>query len=320
MRVDSYKKLLNIGGPSAMESGAARQGFSLFGGWRRLGALLVFCAVSASTAGAAPVGMVTDLTGKVWVSHGAEGSARQPLTILSYVSAGMLIEVDKGASVSVTLYIPPDEYAFVGPAKFRADPQGLSKLEGKAPVILRLGELAAETTSQAIHQGSRRTLAVARLRNTIFAPFIVGLSPDKTAVRSTSPRFTWNALPGIESYRVALHAGDGTSLLEESVSDTEWSLPPGYGLTPDRSYAWSVEATPTEGRTLRGQARFSVLEAAVAARLEAEAPKRGASFADRLRHALTLEALGLSEESRALWRDLARERPGEPAVQERAQP
>jgi CelD/BcsL family acetyltransferase involved in cellulose biosynthesis len=58
----------------------------------------------------------------------------------------------------------------------------------------------------------------------------------------------------------------------------------------------------------------------VAARLEAEAPKRGASFADRLRHALTLEALGLSEESRALWRDLARERPGEPAVQERAQP
>ena len=109
-------------------------------------------------------------------------------------------------------------------------------------------------------------------------------------------------------------------MLDEAVSGGEWRLPAGYTLPPGRSYAWAVEATTPDGKTLRGQARFSILDADVAARLQAEAPKSGASFAYRLRHALTLEALGLNEESRVLWRDLAHERPGEPAVQERAQP
>ena len=279
-----------------------------------LGALPVYAV------GQTPLGMVTDLTGKVWVSSSSDASSRQALTILSYVDVGMLIEVDKGASVSVTLYSPPEEYVFAGPAKFRVEPQGLSKVEGKPPSIQHLGELAAETTSQALNQGSRRTLAVARMRGTAFAPFIVGLSPDKTAVRSTAPRFVWNAQPGIDRYRVTLNAGDGSSLLEEWVSSAEWRLPSAYALTPGKNYAWAVEAVPAAGKTLRGQARFSILEADVVARLEAETPKSGASFAYRLRHALTLETLGLSEESRALWSELARERPGEPAVQERAQP
>ncbi len=269
--------------------------------------------------GAAPVGMVTDLTGKVWASA-ADGTNRQPLSILNYIAPGMLIEVEPGAGVSVTLYNPPDEYVFAGPARFRVEPLGLSKIEGKAPLVQRLGVLTAETTTQAINQGSRRTLAVARLRNNVFAPFIVGLSPDKTAIRTSAPRFVWNALPGIERYRLILSAGDGSALLDEWVAGAEWSLPLGTTLAPGKSYAWAVEATPSEGRTLRGQARFNILEADVAARLAAETPKNDAPFAARLRHALTLEALGLNEESRALWRELARERPGEPAIQDRAQP
>ncbi len=287
---------------------------------RRLILAAAFGLVPAALVWGAPIGMVTDLTGKVWFTSSADSGSRQPLTILSYVSAGVTIDVDKGASVSVTLYNPPDEYVFAGPAKFRVEDQGLSKVEGKAPAIQRLGDLAAETTTQAINQGSRRTLAVARLRNSAFAPFIVGLSPDKTAVRSTSPRFLWTAMPGIDRYRVILSAGDGSGLLDEWVPGAEWRLPSGYTLPPGRSYAWAVEASTPEGKTLRGQARFSILDAEVVSRLEAEAPKAGASFAYRLRHALTLEALGLNDESRTLWRDLARERPGEPAVQERAQP
>ncbi|MBI4741900.1 MAG: hypothetical protein HY777_10220 [Betaproteobacteria bacterium] len=283
-------------------------------------AFAALCVLPAVAASAAPVGMVTDLVGKVWASGGAEASGRQALTILSYVSAGTVIEVEKAAGVSVTLYSPPDEYVFAGPAKFRVESGGLSKIEGKAPTVQRLGELAAETTTQAINQGSRRTLAVARLRNTAFAPYIAGLSPDKTAIRTASPRFVWNGVPGIERYHVALNAGDGSALLDEWVAGAEWKLPSGYALAPGKNYSWTVEATPSEGKTARGQARFSILEADVAARLEAESPKGGASFAYRLRHALTLEALGLNEESRALWRELAHERPGEAAVQERALP
>jgi hypothetical protein len=320
MHVHLINEFLNMAPLRAAEAGAVRRGPSFIGWAKRIIALLLLGVAPVIAAGTAPVGMVTDLTGKVWVSNPSEGTTRHSLSILNYVDAGMSIEVEQGASVSVTLYNPPDEYVFAGPAKFRVDNKGLSKLEGKAPVVLRLGDLAAETTTQAINQGSRRTLAVARLRNNVFAPFIVGLSPDKTAVRSTSPRFTWSALPGIDTYRVMLNAGDGSGLLDEAVSGGEWRLPSGYTLPPGRSYAWAVEVTTPEGKTLRGQARFSILDADAAARLEAEAPKSGASFAYRLRHALTLEALGLNEESRVLWRDLARERPGEPAVQERAQP
>lgn len=304
--------------------GTVRLRGGLFRSLRKLLAAVLLCALPVFAAPPVQVGMVTDLVGKVWASGGAEGSGRQALTILSYVSSGTVIEVEKAGSVSVTLYNPPDEYVFAGPAKFRVEANGLSKIEGRPPVVQHLGTLAAETTTQAINQGSRRTLAVARLRNTTFAPYIVGLSPDKTAVRLTSPKFVWNGVPGVERYHVTLNAGDGSALLDEwvtaGVAVPEWTLPAGYKLPPGRSYAWTVEATPSEGKTVRGQARFSILDADVAARLEAESPKNDASFAYRLRHALTLEALGLNEESRNLWRELARERPGEVAVQERAQP
>lgn len=277
-------------------------------------ALLLF---GAAPALAAAVGMVTDLTGKAWR---VEAAARQPLAILAYLEPGAVIEVEKGGSVSITLYSPAEEQVFAGPAKLRIEKQGISKLSGAAPAVQRLGALAAEATTRDMAQGGRRTQAAVRMRAMTIGTSIVGLAPDKTALRSTAPRFSWTAVPDVASYRLTLTSGEGIPVLEETVAGTVWNLPADKGLAPGKDYNWMVEATLADGAKLSGKARFNILDAKTATRLAAESPKAGAAFAQRLRHAITLEAAGLEADARELWRELARERPDEPAVRQRAQP
>lgn len=266
---------------------------------------------------AAAVGMVTDLTGKVWT---VEGAVRQPLAILAYLEPGTVIEVDKGASVSITFYSPAEEQVFSGAARFRIEKQGIARISGAAPAVQRLGALAAEATSREMSQSGRKTQAAVRMRSLAGSASILGMSPDKTAVRPSPPRFSWTALPDIGKYRLTVVAGDGTPFLEETVSAAEWRLPADKPLAPGKDYTWSVEAILADGAKVAGKACFSVIDADVAARLDAESPKGGASFAQRLRHAIALEGAGLNEDARILWRELASERPTEPAVQKRAQP
>ena len=284
---------------------------------RQLAGAAALWLLAVTPALAAAVGMVTDLTGKVWT---VEGAVRQPLAILAYLEAGTVIEVDKGASVSITFYSPAEEQVFSGAAKLRIEKQGITRISGAAPTVQRVGALAAEATSREMSQGGRRTQAAVRMRSLAAGASILGMSPDKTAVRSSAPRFSWGALPDIGKYRLTVTAGDGTPFLEESVSAAEWRLPADKLLAPGKDYIWSVEASLADGAKVTGKARFSVVDADVAARLDAESPKAGASFAQRLRHAIALEAAGLNEDARVLWRELASERPTEPAVQKRAQP
>jgi len=272
--------------------------------------------VTVSPALAAAVGMVTDLTGKVWL---VDGAIRQPLAILAYLEPAAVVDVEKGGSVSITFYSPSEEQVFSGPAKFKIEKQGITRISGAAPAVQRIGALAADATAKEMNQGGRRTQAAVRMRSMTVGTSIVGLSPDKTVVRSTTPRFSWNALSGAGKYHLTLATLEGIPVLEEAVAGTELSLPADRALTPGREYTWRVEAARTDGAKIVGKGRFSVLDANAAARLAAESPQSGAPFAQRVRHAITLEAAGLAEEARDLWRELARERPGELAVLNRAQ-
>lgn len=284
---------------------------------RRQLAAAALWVLTVTPALAAAVGMVTDLSGKAWTGDGAQ---RQPLAILAYLEAGTVVEVDKGAKLAITFYSPAEEQVFSGPARFRIEKQGIGRISGAAPAVQRLGALAADATGKELNQGGRRTQAAVRMRSVAFGASISGLSPDKTVVRSTTPRFAWSSPPDIGKYRLTLSAADGTAVLDESVSGNEWTLPADKALAAGKDYAWSLEASLADGRELAGKAHFSVLDAGVATRLAAEAPISGAPFSQRLRYAITLEQAGLNEEARLLWRELASERPTELAVQKRAQP
>lgn len=283
---------------------------------KRVVATTALLLVTAVPALAAAVGMVTDLTGKVWL---VDGAIRQPLAILAYLEPAAVIDVEKGSSISITFYSPSEEQVFSGPAKFKIEKQGITRISGAAPAVQRLGALATDATTKEMNQSGRRTQAAVRMRSMAVGTWIVGLSPDKTAVRSTAPRFSWTAVSDTGKYRLTLTTLEGVPVFEEAVAGTELRLPADKALTPGREYAWSVDTVRADGAKMVGKGRFSVLDANAEARLAAESPQRGASFAQRVRYAITLEAAGLAEEARDLWRELARERPGELAVQSRAQ-
>lgn len=286
-------------------------------GLRQLLAAIALMAIASAPVLAAAVGMVTDLTGQVWLISGA---IRQPLVILTYLEPGTVIEVDKAASVSITLYSPAEEHVFSGAAKFKIEKQGISKIGGAASVVHKLGATEADATAKDLGQGGRRTQAAVRMRTMSVGSVIAELSPDKTLVSSTMPRFSWRAYSSIPEYRLTVTAADGTPVVDLAVAGGEWRLPAEKALAPGKDYDWKVEATRSDGVTIGGKGRFRVLEAEEATRIAAAAPKGEASFSQRLRYAIMLEAAGLNEEARTLWRELARERPAEPAVLKRAQP
>jgi hypothetical protein len=270
-----------------------------------------FLLLLALASGAEPLGMVTDLTGKVWAVAGA---TRKPLSILAYLEQGTIIEIEAGGRISITYFNPPDEYVFSAAAQFQMMPKAPRMISGAAPTVKRLNSMAADAALQERSSG-RRTQAAIRMRS---VGSVSGLSPNMTTLRTAPTRLSWTALPNVSAYRVKMFDAGGAVLLqEETRAQAEWVLPAGIKLEPGKEYAWEVEATLASGSVIAGRGRFNLLAADLAKRLNDESPVGEATFAQRLRHAMTLESLGVSEEANALWKELARERPDEPMLQKR---
>lgn len=129
------------------------------------------------------------------------------------------------------------------------------------------------------------------------------IGPDATVVTSVSPTLTWQVAPGTRA-AVKLESA-GKVVQETSTEALSWK--PAQRLEAGKTYRWTVSA----GREEKS-AEFSVLDAAGQKQL-ALLP-HGSAFSDRLMRAVTLQTLGALGEAKALFGELAAERPDLPEL------
>jgi len=76
-----------------------------------------------------PLGMVIDVQGNATVSNAGKSSK---LEMLSYLRAQNELQLDKGASMTVTWYANSKELKFSGPAKLKVESGGIQVMSGAA--------------------------------------------------------------------------------------------------------------------------------------------------------------------------------------------
>ena len=112
------------------------------------------------------------------------------------------------------------------------------------------------------------------------------VAPVATAVRETTPRFSWSAQPGAARYRIHVVDSGTGEVVETGQSDgsrTEWT--PAEPLMPGNIYQWQVEAFRGDeviGRTPKPpepEARFQILPAEAQHQLaQTESSANGSHF------------------------------------------
>jgi len=274
-----------------------------------IGFVAACAAVLAGGVLAAPVAMVTDLQGAATL---AKDKAR--LGLMAYLEPGTEITLAANAKLTLTFLTKPLEQSFSGPAKIVVQTDKIEVLQGGAGQSRKL-DPDKVTVAMKFEPAARdrMTQATFVMRSTSLRLELIG--PAATKVTTTTPEFSWKALKDASGYKISLLDEAGKLLREQRVSVNTWTPQGSEALSPGKSYQWTVEATLASGQTDTAQAQFSVLDKAAAKNIAKHKPGQHAPFSERLLYAARLENEGLTHEAAALWRELAAERPGEPALQ-----
>jgi hypothetical protein len=273
--------------------------------WQKA-ALMLWLALPM-VAGAEPVAMITDLTGRVSAPGAAGG-----VTILAEIEADTRVTLEAGARLVAIHLRTGDEYSVAGPSQVQFGRDGLHGVSGTKPAK-RASPLAKGGADVRIRPGAVTQAAfVMRSGRTGNRIALLGLSGTRTL--HGNPEFGWQApAPGLK-YRFELTDDSGRTLIQSEVEGTSFALP-SMRLKEGASYTWEVSARLQDGRSYLGVGDFSVASADLQARAAALRPPPGAPVSTRVAYAAWLAQMELRDEARKYWQALAAERPDDARLQ-----
>jgi hypothetical protein len=263
-----------------------------------LAAAVAASCLTAGTARAQSVAIVTDVSGKV--------VAQEPVTILSEIAADARLKLEPGSRLVVIYVKSGDEYTLTGPAQvlFRAggpEVAGGAKAQRKASPLGK--ESGVTIRPLAVAQGAfvmRSGRPTARIK-------LLTLSGTKTL--DAAPEFRWQEVEPGAKYRFELTDDTGKSLYEGEVAGAAFKLPAAVRLREGVSYTWELSTRLGDGRRYVSAGDFSVADAGVRARARTLRPATGAPVSERVAYAAWLEQMELRDEARRYWKLLTAERP-----------
>jgi hypothetical protein len=259
-------------------------------------------AIAAHAFAAAPVAFVADVSGSATIAGDGK------LTFLAELEPGMRIFLGTGARAAITFARSGREFAAAGPGEFVVTADEVRADRGAAPARRDVPPLSDPST---IMRAARSATASMRMRGAqpreAASPEGLLQYPVGTRVATLQPAFRWSDRGGLRAVKVVLRDESGKQVWAGPASAA--SLTPGVKLSAATRYTWTLM---TPGGIV-GEAQFETLPAETLAR--AERSKAGAhSFAGRVLHALLLQELGASQDAKAAWDELARERPDLPEL------
>ena len=112
----------------------------------------------------------------------------------------------------------------------------------------------------------------------------------------------------------------GTILHELRTEETQVALPESVKLEEGRPYTWEVSARRSDGARYSSLGDFSIAPQALRERAVALRPAAGAPASEQAAYAMWLDGQGLTDAARAVWRQLALQRPDDPMLKSLAGP
>lgn len=253
------------------------------------------------------VAMVTDVGGGVILVDSGN-----PVELLAELVAGDKVRVEHGGNLRFVFLTNGREFRVAGPAELQLGTDGINTASGNAPEDK---ELLAEASRPAIANLGDLEQAAMVMRNTGDEVEVKLRGPLGGRVLVPPPTLYWEALDGVENYRVRITDYRGRSLLDERVDATEYTLPSGLRLVSGATYTWSVEARMLDGARKTAFAEFAPADARLRDEAQELKPAYDAPFSERLVYALWLESNELFQEADRYWDQLAEERPDNPRLQ-----
>lgn len=244
------------------------------------------------------VAFIVDLKGE----HQVAGKRAQ---LMGELQVGQTLSVAAGGQLVVMFIKSGHEYSLV-PGDYVMQAEQIQVAKGSPGKVTRRGTQWRLDPGTVINVARTATASV-RMRGLGSAPVdpdrLRLIGPADTVVSSPTPTLSWQVAPGTPAnIRVEQ---EGKLVAEVSTAALSWKLP--RKLDAGKTYRWTVSA----GREDKS-AEFSVLDAAGQKKL-ASLPAAQA-FSDRLLRAVTLQSLGVTTEARALFAELAAERPDLPEL------
>jgi len=144
------------------------------------------------------------------------------------------------------------------------------------------------------------------------------VAPDPL-VLSMRPELAWTDSRTEATYDVSLIDAAGKKVFETTTSARSLTVPENVRLAPGQSYAVQVAARVRDVGVQSARAEFKIAPDDLRAQAAALAPKSAnAPVAERVAYALWLDQNELRDEARKWWAGLARARPEQSGLRERA--
>lgn len=265
---------------------------------------LILAALGA-TAAAQPVAIVTDVQGAA--SYG--NTAANPLAILSPLNIGDRVRLAAGARLAMLFYADGAQFEARGPGTVFLEAARPKSADGAIVESRQMaGGSGVRLKSGGLVQGA---LVMRNVSLRVVAP--------DALVLSTQPELAWTDSRSEASYDVALFDATGARVFETTTHTRSATLPESVKLAADQSYALQVSARLRGALVQTARAEFTVASEALRAQAQKLAPKAAdAPVAEKVTYALWLDQNDLRDEAKKWWSALARERPEQSGLRERA--
>jgi len=219
---------------------------------KRLFAVLVFACAAAQASDA--IGVLTRVTGRVSILR--EGrTAALPAKGYELLFAGDRLSTAANSEAGFIFCAGAESGRILPLSEIRFDAGAVVLMEGK---ITDQQKIAACRLPQGLGlaDASRQQAGGLRLRG----PRLVLKAPRSTAVATSRPMFTWNALDGADDYQVTVLDREGRTVFETASASAELSYPPSAPpLEWAQTYRWRVAARSRGVVVKEASAHFQVL-------------------------------------------------------------
>jgi hypothetical protein len=128
-----------------------------------------------------------------------------------------------------------------------------------------------------------------------------------TRIATLQPMLRWSGEPAAEEFAVAIIDPDGKEVWKGKVKPA--TAKPNVKLAASTIYKWTV-MTP---KGARAEGRFETVSAEAIAKAE-KSRASAKSFSERVMYAFILQDIGATQDAKAAWLELSRERPDLPEL------